>query len=132
MTHAIDQDAAAIDALIGSFYAVFDNRGGRTIPVVTLREMFLAGAIITRASPTGIETMSVETFIAPRARILSDGTLADFHEWEVDSSTRVLRDIASRRSTYAKRGRSDGAPYAGGGATLIQRARAADGWRIAS
>jgi hypothetical protein len=125
-------DGAAIEALITSFYGIFDNRDGRAVPVDALREMFLPGAIITRASPTGVETMSVESFIAPRARILSDGTLAEFHEWETDGTTVLLRDVASRRSIYAKTGRYEGAPYGGGGAKLIQLARTTDGWRIAS
>lgn len=76
--------------------------------------------------------MTVETFIAPRGRMLDDGTLTDFHEWETGASTRVLCDIACRHSTYMKSGRHHGAPYAGSGAKLIQMVRDKQGWRIAA
>ncbi|SEM37170.1 hypothetical protein [Xaviernesmea oryzae] len=76
--------------------------------------------------------MTVETFLAPRSRILTDGTLIEFYEWETSARTHVLRDIACRHSTYAKSGRYHGAPYEGGGAKLIQLARDPQGWRIAA
>lgn len=133
MTGAGDsQDHVAIDALIAAFYGAFDNRDGRAIPVDALRDMFLPDAIVTRTTAAGPDTMTVEDFIAPRARMLSDGTLTDFHEWETGARTLVLRDIASRHSTYEKRGAYQGAPYEGGGAKLIQLVRTQRGWRIAS
>ncbi|WP_205956273.1 hypothetical protein [Pseudoxanthomonas winnipegensis] len=133
MTGADDaQDHAEIDALIAAFYGAFDNRGGRAIPVEALRDMFVPEAIVTRAAGSGTDTMTVDSFIAPRARMLSDGTLTDFHEWETHARTQVLRDIACRHSTYEKRGLYQGAPYDGGGAKLFQLVRTLRGWRIAS
>ncbi|MEH3158399.1 MAG: hypothetical protein PGN08_05325 [Sphingomonas taxi] len=133
MTPASDpDDATAIDALVADFYAAFDNRGGRAISVDRLRSLFLPAAAIVRTGAAGLETMTVDTFIAPRARMLSDGTLTDFHEWETAASTRVLRDIACRHSTYAKSGQHQGAPYGGSGAKLMQLTRAEQGWRIAA
>lgn len=133
MTIEVDRDDnAAIDALVAAFYAAFDNRGGRRIDTDRLIDVFLPEATIVRASTTGVEAMTVETFIAPRARMLDDGTLTDFHEWETDASTQVLRDIASRYSTYAKSGWRSGAPYAGSGAKFIQLVRKQQGWRIAA
>ncbi len=97
-----------------------------------LRSLFLPGAAIVRTGATGVEMMTVETFIAPRDRMLADGTLTDFHEWETGASTQVLRDIACRHSTYMKSGKHHGAPYAGSGAKLIQMVRDKQGWRIAA
>lgn len=133
MTGAGDaRDHGAIDALIAAFYGAFDNRDGRAIPVEALRDLFLPGAIVTRAAGSGPDTMTLDRFIAPRARMLSDGTLTDFHEWETRARTQVLRDIACRHSTYEKRGRYQGARYDGGGAKLFQLVRTLGGWRIAS
>lgn len=133
MTIEVDQyDEAAIDALVADFYAAFDNRGGRRCAADRLIDVFLPEAMIVRAGATGVETMTVETFIAPRARMLADGMLADFHEWETGASTQVLRGIASRHSTYAKSGWRNGAPYAGSGAKFIQLVRKQQGWRIAA
>lgn len=128
----VSDDEDAIDTLVAAFYAAFDNRSGRAVPADALRDMFLEAALITRATTDGIDTMSVDRFIAPRERMLSDGTLTDFHEWETEARTLVLRDIAARRSTYAKRGDRDGALYEGVGSKLIQFVRTGQGWRIAA
>jgi hypothetical protein len=64
--------------------------------------------------------------------MLADGTLVDFHEWEIEAETTVLGAIASRRSRYGKSGTLDGAPYAGGGRKFIQLCRTEGGWRIVS
>lgn len=125
-------DEAAIDALIADFYGAFDNRGGRRIAADRLMDVFLPEAMIVRVGVAVIETMTVETFIAPRARMLADGTLTDFHEWETGASTRVLRGIASRHSTYAKSGLQNGAPYADSGAKFIQLVTKQQAWRIAA
>ncbi len=131
-TKADGHDEAAIDALVADFYAAFDNRGGRRSAADRLIDILLPEAVIVRVGQTGIETMTVETFIAPRARMLADGTLTDFHEWETGASTQMLRGIASRRSTYVKRGWRNGAPYVGSGTKFIQLVRKHQGWRIAA
>ena len=94
-------EIATIDRLVTDFYAVFDNRNGRPILVDRLREMFLPEAVIVRIGASALETMTVDNFIAPRARMLTIGSLAEFHEWETSAKTALLRDIACRHSTYA-------------------------------
>lgn len=123
---------AAINELVGRFYAAFDNRSGRVINVRGLREMFLPEAVIVRANAAEVETMNVDTFIVSRERMLSDGSLINFHEWETSATTQVLRGIACRHSTYAKSGIFSGEPYDGSGAKLIQLVRTQNAWRIAA
>jgi hypothetical protein len=125
-------DTAEIDAVVARFYAAFDNRGGRAPASDELRELFAPGASITRVSGEGADTWDVDAFIAPRAAMLSDGSLSDFHEWETEAETTVLDNIASRRSRYAKDGRLGGAPYAGAGRKFIQLCRVDGRWRIAA
>lgn len=124
--------AAEIDALIAAFYAAFDNRGGRAPALNDLRAMFSAEATITRVSPPSADTWSPEDFITPREVMLSDGTLTEFHEWEIEASTTVFDNIASRRSIYEKQGLFNGEPYGGGGRKFIQMCRTGDDWRISS
>ena len=121
-----------IETLIAAFYAAFDNRDGRVPDGAALRAMFADGASITRARPDGVDRWTIETFVAPRIAMLSDGTLTDFHEWETAARTVVLGTIASRQSAYAKAGRLNGADYRGGGDKFIQLIRSDGQWRISA
>ena len=123
---------AGIDDLIASFYAAFDNRGGRLPTMADVQRMFLPGGIVTRVTRDGIESWSVDDFIAPRVTMLTDGTLTAFHEWEVEAETTVLGNIASRQSRYGKEGTLRGAPYRGEGRKILQLCRVGDHWRIVS
>lgn len=121
-----------IETLIAAFYAAFDNRGSRVPDAAALRAMFGAGATVTRMTGGAAEVWDVEAFLAPRVAMLSDGRLADFHEWEVEARTVVRGAIASRWSRYAKAGRLDGASCGGGGEKFIQLRREAGGWKISA
>ncbi len=50
--------------------------------------MFLPEAVIVRANAAEVETMNVDTFIVPRERMLSDGSLINFHEWRLQRPLR--------------------------------------------
>jgi len=127
-----EQTEPGIEALIRAFYAAFDNRNGATPSAEALRAMFDRQAAITRVRPNGADTWTPEAFIAPRVQMLTDGTLTDFHEWEVAAHTRTLTNIAGRWSRYEKFGTLNGAAYGGGGQKFIQMRRAATGWVISS
>ncbi|MBV8743367.1 MAG: hypothetical protein JOZ12_16380 [Sinobacteraceae bacterium] len=121
-----------IEDLIARFYAAFDNRQGRGIGVDELRRMFLTDARITRVLAGQVDTWTVEEFIAPRAAMLTDGTLVAFHEWESDGETIIFENIAAHRSQYRKYGRLHGAPYTGEGRKFISLCRLEGRWRIVS
>jgi hypothetical protein len=123
---------AEIGAVVAAFYGAFDNRGGRPAATEALRALFMDDARIVRVADERVESWGVEAFIAPRAAMLADGTLVEFHEWETQAQTTVLGGIASRRSLYRKAGRLNGADYAGEGRKLIQFVRDGGRWRIAS
>lgn len=129
---AMDESHTQIDALIARFYAAFDNRGARLPLAADLRAMFVEGANVKRASPDGIETWTVEEFIAPRVTLLQEGMLMEFHEWEVEAQTTLVRNFASRRSIYRKTGSMSGTDFQGGGTKLIQLCRVDSRWLITS
>jgi hypothetical protein len=121
-----------VETVIAAFYAAFDNRGGRAPAMAVLRHLFTPDGRITRVSPDGVASWDVETFIAPREAMLTDGRLTDFFEWETAGATEVTGAIAVHRSRYRKTGRLDGAPYDGEGCKLISLCLADGGWRIVS
>lgn len=119
-----------IDRLIARFYCAFDNREGRTIATAELREMFLPNARVTRLAAGQMDSWSVDEFIAPRQAMLTDGTLVDFHEWEIEGATTIFGSIAEHRSRYRKSGQMRGESYVGEGRKIILLCQLEARWRI--
>lgn len=126
------EQQSQIDDLIRRYYAAFDNRSNRAIGVDELRRIFMTDARVTRVVAGQVDSWTVEQFISPREAMLTDGTLLDFHEWEVEGVTDIFADIAQRRSRYRKSGKLRGQPYSGEGYKLIQLCRSQGQWRIIS
>jgi len=120
-----------IDVLTTEFFGAFDNRGGKPADVARIRRLMLPGGVITVTSPV-FTSYTVEEFIAPREKLLADGRLVEFSEWETSERTEIVGNIASRFGEYRKSGLLDGEPYEGTGSKTFQFVRTPDGWRIAA
>ncbi|MFE1292252.1 DUF4440 domain-containing protein [Streptomyces sp. NPDC058751] len=118
-----------IDALTAEFFGAFDNRSGKAADVARIRRLVLPDGVIVKTGPE-FTVYTVDEFIEPRLRLLSDGRLVEFSEWETSERTEIAGDIASRISGYRKSGILDGEPFEGGGTKTIQYVRAPEGWRI--
>ncbi|MFJ6723068.1 DUF4440 domain-containing protein, partial [Streptomyces sp. NPDC091259] len=90
---------------------------------------FLPGGVIVKTGPE-FTVYTVEEFIEPRQRLLDEGRLVDFSEWETSERTEVRGDVASRFGDYRKSGTLDGAPFEGVGTKTLQFVRTPAGWRI--
>lgn len=121
-----------IDQLAERFYSFFDNRDGRYPDVALVPQIFLSKARIFYLSQNRVQAWSLDAFLKPRITWLSDGTLLDFHEWEIGARTTVFGGMANRFSEYQKCGRRDNIPFEGCGKKLIQLCLLAEGWRISS
>ncbi|WP_405435363.1 nuclear transport factor 2 family protein [Streptomyces avidinii] len=122
---------AEIDVVTAEFFGAFDNRGGRTADLDRIRRLVLPGGVITMTGPQ-FTVYTVDTFIEPRRRLLAEGRLVEFSEWETSERTEIVGDIASRFGEYRKSGVLDGEPFEGGGTKTIQFVRTSEGWRIAA
>ncbi|MGW9172926.1 DUF4440 domain-containing protein [Streptomyces decoyicus] len=120
-----------IDVVTAEFFEAFDNRGGKAADVARIRRLVLPGGVIVKAGPE-FTVYTVDGFIEPRERLLTDGRLVEFSEWETSERTEIAGDIASRFSEYRKSGTLDGEPFEGGGTKTIQFVRTSEGWRIAA
>ncbi|MFC8430149.1 DUF4440 domain-containing protein [Streptomyces sp. NPDC057253] len=120
-----------LDAVTAEFFGAFDNRGGRTADVGRVRRLVLPEGVIVKTGPE-FTVYSVEEFIEPRLRLLTEGRLVEFSEWETSERTEIAGDIASRVGTYRKSGILDGEPFDGAGTKTIQFVRTPEGWRIAA
>lgn len=119
-----------IDALIGDFFAAFDNRGGRIPQQDAVTNLFSDKAAIAVHRDGQSVVCSPTEFAAPRISLLASGDLVEFHEWEESASTKIAGAIAARSSRYSRLGRHNGAPYSGSGTKFFQLARFSSGWRI--
>lgn len=122
-------DRADIDALTAEFFGAFDNRDGRPADVGRIRRLMVPGGVIVHAGAQ-FTVYSVEEFVEPRQRLLSEGRLTGFSEWETSERTEIVGDVASRVGEYRKSGVLDGEPFEGGGTKTIQFVRTPEGWRI--
>ncbi|WP_428265525.1 DUF4440 domain-containing protein [Haliangium sp.] len=123
------EDQTQIDRLATEFFAIFDNRRpGQDFE--RLRDLVLPQARITQIVDGGPKELTLDQFLLPRARLLTDGSLIDFHEWELDATTHILGHAAARISRYQKQGRLNGADYSGTGTKVFQLVRTQRGWRI--
>lgn len=129
-TSGADADRSALAEIVRTFFAAFTSGPDCRAALEELRRLFLPEAIIVRTCGGEPTIYDVDGFIAPRAALLTSGTLTDFHEWEVSGRTDVFGDIAAHFGSYAKAGVQDGTPFAGRGMKSLQFVRTAGGWRI--
>lgn len=120
-----------IDTVTAEFFGAFDNRGGKTADVARIRRLVVPGGVIVMTGPE-FTVYTVDEFVEPRLRLLADGRLVEFSEWETSERTEIEGDIASRFGAYRKSGILDGEPFEGGGTKTIQFVRTPEGWRISA
>jgi hypothetical protein len=126
-----DAAKAELDELMRLFFSAFTNTDG---PPRTdrIHEACIARATIISQSGDRSTVYDLDSFIAPRHQILTDGTLTDFAEWEVSERTEIYGSIAHRFSEYRKSGIQNGEHFQGGGNKTTQFVRTPTGWRISS
>ncbi|QIG44323.1 nuclear transport factor 2 family protein [Nocardioides anomalus] len=127
-------DETQIAAAVRTFFDAFTSGPAPDVArrMVALREVLLPQALVVRTCGGEPTAYDVEGFIAPREALLTDGTLSEFREWEVEGRTEVYGDIAHHWCTYAKEGVQGGAPMSGRGAKTLQLVRTGAGWRISA
>jgi hypothetical protein len=124
-------DAAAIAALVRTFFAAFTSGPECAERLDALPELFLPTALIVRTCGAEPTSYDVAGFVAPRRELLTGGAVTDFSEWVLEGRTEVFGDIAQHLCTYAKRWREGAEERSGRGMKSFLLVRTADGWRIA-
>ncbi|GGZ30033.1 N-acetyltransferase [Streptomyces nitrosporeus] len=125
-------DRAEIDRLADLFMGSFTNTGGRHPDLQVIRELFVPEGTIVSNTGNDPVIMDLDAFIEPRQRMLTDGTLTEFSEWEVSARTEIFGSVAHRFSEYRKSGTRDGVRFEGHGHKTTQFLRTRAGWRMSS
>jgi hypothetical protein len=128
----IVNDKAKINTITKQFFDVFNNTNQRQPDWTTLDKICIDKIIIIKK--TGLtETISdLAGFIEPRRGILTNGTITNFEEIELNEETKICGHIAQRHSRYKKTGNLNGAPFAENGTKLFQFIKTITGWKIAA
>jgi hypothetical protein len=128
----VDDDRAAIAGVVRTFFAAFTSGADSAARLDALRQVFLPEAVIVRTCGGTPVVYGVDSFIAPRQELLSNGTLTGFREWELSGRTEVFGDIAQHFCSYAKAGTKHGVPFTGRGMKTLQFVRTPAGWRVSA
>lgn len=127
-----DQDQSAIDKVTAAFFDLFTNTDKRLPDLTSIHSLCIPETIIIKKTGLAQEVYHIESFIAPRKKILTDGTLTNFSEKEISSETTISGHIAQRFSRYEKSGYMNGSYFKACGNKLFQLIKTADGWMISS
>lgn len=122
---------AELDGLMRTLFGAFDNTGGRP-NLGAVREVFIPEGMIIKNVGGETEIYDLDSFIAPRERFLTDGTLTEFTEWEIAERTEIFGSIAQRFSEYGKSGYRDGEWFEGFGRQTTQFIRTPNGWKMSA
>jgi hypothetical protein len=125
-------DKQSIDQLTALFFNIFTNSNQRQPDWNGIHTICLAKTLIIKKTGLTEEIYNLHSFIAPRKKILSDGTLTGFEEKETSEETNITGNIAQRSSTYQKSGYLNGKYFEGSGHKFFQFIKTIDGWKISS
>lgn len=132
MVYAITADKFDIDQLTKSFFNIFTNSNKQQPDWSLIHTICLPETIILKKSSKEEEVYNLDTFIEPRRKILSDGTLTEFEEYEILEETRILDNIAQRYSNFQKHGYFNQTYFKEKGNKLFQFVKTKDGWKISA
>ena len=123
-------DKQNIDKVVEIFFSIFTNTNQKEPDWYIIHAICLPETIIIKKTGLAEEVYTLQTFIEPRKKLLSDGTLTDFEEMETAEETKVSGNIAQRSSTYKKSGYLNGKYFKGNGNKFFQFIKTTDGWKI--
>lgn len=123
---------AELDRMMRDLFGAFGNTGGAGPNLDVVREVFLPEGLIVKNVGGDTVTYDIESFIAPRQAMLTDGTLTEFSEWEIAERTEIFGSIAQRFSEYGKSGFRDGVWFEGAGRQTTQFVRTSAGWKMSA
>ena len=125
-------DKFHIDNITKQFFDVFNTTNQRQPEWTILDKICIAETIIIKKTGLTQTIYDLPGFIEPRKSILTNGTLTDFQETELEEETKIVGHIAQRHSKYQKTGNFNGAHFVENGTKLFQFIKTIDGWKINS
>ena len=127
-----DADIQEIDKIVKIFFDIFTNTNNKQPDWIVINTVCIPGIIIIKKSDAEEVIYNLNSFIDPRRKILTDGTLTNFEESETEEETKIIGNIAQRFSKYQKSGYLNGTYFKEFGNKFFQFMKTNNGWRITS
>jgi hypothetical protein len=121
-----------IDNVTKAFFDIFTNTNQKQPDWAIINTICIPETIIIKKVDTAEVVYNLITFVEPRRKILSDGTLTNFQESETKEETKIIGNIAQRFSKYQKSGYLNGRYFKEFGNKLFQFIKTSNGWKINS
>lgn len=130
--YSVEVDQLLLNQLTYRFFGIFNNVNGHQPDWEKMRETCLPEAIFIKKTGLEEEIYDLQSFLTPRVKILADGTLKEFKEWELSAETKISGNIAQRFSIYEKSGALNGTPFKASGNKIFQFIKTLEGWKISA
>jgi RimJ/RimL family protein N-acetyltransferase len=128
----VSTDKLQISQITASFFSAFSNINNSQPNLDLLNEICIPEASIVNLSSLEPYMYDLTSFIEPRKKILTDGSLKDFEEKEIFEKTKIISNMAHRNSKYEKSGTRDGKRFKQKGSKLFQFIKIDYSWKIKS
>ena len=128
----MDADKLEVDNLVKVFFSIFNNTEQKQPDWTIIYRICIPETIIIKKIGVGEAVYHLESFIEPRKKILTDGTLTNFEETETKEETKIIGGIAQRFSKYQKSGYLNGVYFKEYGNKFFQFIKTGNGWKINS
>jgi ribosomal protein S18 acetylase RimI-like enzyme len=125
-------DKSEIDSLTKIFFGIFTNTNQQQPDWSIISTVCIPETTIIKKLGRTEAVYNLQSFIEPRKKILSDGTLTQFEESETEEDTKITGNIAQRYSKYKKTGYLNGIYFKEYGNKFFQFIKTANGWKINS
>ena len=132
MIYSVTDDNFFINQITKDFFNLFTNTKQKKLELEKINDICFPETIIIKKDKDKQEIFNIETFISPRKKILSDGTITEFEEYEIIGETKIVNNLAQRFSKYQKKGYLNGEYFEGNGTKFFQYTKTTTGWKINS
>lgn len=132
MIYSVTNDIFFINQITKDFFNLFTNTNQKTPELERINNICIPETIIIKKETSKEEVYNIDTFTNPRKKILTDGTLTEFEEYEIFSETKIVNNIAHRSSKYQKKGFFNNEYFEGKGTKFFQYIKTLNGWKINS
>ncbi|MBV9989265.1 MAG: hypothetical protein JO301_16415 [Chitinophagaceae bacterium] len=127
-----EPEKASIDNLISQFFGIFNNKANSEHNWELIFSICIPETIIVKKNGLEQTVYNLKDFIEPRKKILTDGTISNFEEYETEEETVIINNIAQRKSRYQKTGYLKNVQFTESGTKLFHLIKTSKGWQISS
>ena len=131
LVYVLAKDKFHISEITKRFFDCFTNRDSAVPKLDTLKSICIPEVRIENVNGSEV-IYNLNSFLEPRKKILTDGTLIEFEEKEVYENTNIIENIAHRHSKYEKSGILNGKKFKQTGHKLFQFIKTNQDWKIKS